>query len=219
MSCVYKHTFPNGAVYIGKTSMLPEDRWLNGWGYRNCPLMFNAILQYGWNNVKHEILVDNISDEEATEIERKEIALHSVSTVTPSDTVSTEQPPTMIYNMDSLPPQYLAQENTHFLPTDTTTQLPRRHKAVRYTETVPQYKDYVVPLVPKPLGTHQCPVDVYTVEGNFICTYPSGKIAALELGVNHGDVVSCCKGVKADGRRKYQVNGYIFRYHIEKEVG
>ena len=212
MSCVYKHTFPNGAVYIGKTSMLPEDRWLNGWGYRNCPLMFNAILQYGWDNIKHEILVDNISDEEAYEIERKEIALHSMSTVDPSCTIPSAQSPTMIYNIHELPPQYFAQENAHFIPQKTVTHIP-------HDTTIPKKKEYIVPLVPKPTGTHQCPVDVYTIDGTFICTYPSGKIAAIELGVSHGDVVSCCKGVKSDGKRKYQVSGYIFRYHIEKEVG
>ena len=52
MSCVYKHIFPNGAIYIGRTSMSPEDRWLNGWGYKQNPLAFNAILKYGWDNIK-----------------------------------------------------------------------------------------------------------------------------------------------------------------------
>lgn len=28
---IYKHTFPNGKCYIGKTSQLPEDRWGKGW--------------------------------------------------------------------------------------------------------------------------------------------------------------------------------------------
>ena len=221
MSCVYKHTFPNGAVYIGKTSMLPEDRWLNGWGYRSCPLMFNAILQYGWENIKHEILVDNISDEDAFEIERKEIARHSMSTIGPSCTVPSAHSPTMIYNMKELPPQYLAQETARFIAQNETSHIQHKHKnkEPQYSLTVPQKKEYLVPLTPKPTGTHQCPVDVYTIDGTFICTYPSGIIAAQELGVNHGDVVSCCKGVKANGKRKYQAKGYIFRYHIEKEVG
>lgn len=28
---VYKHTFPNGKVYIGMTGQEPEKRWANGW--------------------------------------------------------------------------------------------------------------------------------------------------------------------------------------------
>lgn len=203
MSCVYKHTFPNGAVYIGRTSMKPEDRWLNGWGYKNCPLMFAAILQFGWDNVKHEIIADNLTEEESTEVERAQIAYHS----------ALHSESSTIYNISTVPAQYLAQENSHFieptLPQITTTDV-QRYKG----------KNYIVPLTPKPHGVHIIPIDVYTKDGEFICTYPSAKVAAQELAINHGDIISCCKGAKSDGRLKYQVKGYIFRYHIkEKEVG
>lgn len=189
MSCVYKHTFPNGAVYIGKTNMKPEERWLNGWGYKTCPLMFNAILQFGWLNVKHEIIADNLTEEEALELESQQIALHSTSS-------------TVTYNIQGIPAQSLAQENAHFVG-NTPQCVPQdiHHK-----------KDYIIPLTPKPQGVHTCPIDVYTKDGIFICTYPSAKIASHELGVNNGDVISCCKGVKADGKARYQVKGYIFRY-------
>ena len=185
MSCVYKHTFPNGAVYIGKTNMLPEDRWLNGWGYKTCPLMFNAILKFGWDNVKHEIIADNLTEDEALEIESQQIILHSHSST--------------VYNLNGLPAQSLAQENTHFID-----------------PTVSPTKTYgagcIIPLTPKPIGVRTCAIDVYTKNGDFICTYPSAKIAAQELGVNNGDLISCCKGVKSDGRPRYQIKGYIFRY-------
>lgn len=73
MSCVYKLTFPNGAVYIGKTNRNPEDRWMNGWGYKRIPQVFNAILMYGWLNVEKEIIVDNVSETIATRIEIEQI--------------------------------------------------------------------------------------------------------------------------------------------------
>ena len=201
MSCVYKHTFPNGAVYIGRTNMKPEDRWLNGWGYKSCPLMFAAILQFGWVNVKHEILVDNITEEESKVIESKEIALHSASCT--------------VYNLHSVPPQSIAQENAHFIdPSTTITNHPHN------VSTMKHHKEYIIPLVNKPEGLRNCPISVYTSDGTFICTYPSAKIASQELGVNHGDLISCCKGVKSDGKPRYQVKGYIFRYApIQKEVG
>jgi len=69
---VYKHTFPNGKVYIGITSKKPEYRWNGGRGYKGQRLMYNAILKYGWDNVAHEILYNNLSKEEA---EKKEIEL------------------------------------------------------------------------------------------------------------------------------------------------
>jgi predicted GIY-YIG superfamily endonuclease len=69
---VYMHIFPNNKVYIGITSQNPKRRWNNGKGYRNNEYMTNAILKYGWNNIKHEIIFDNLSKEQA---EQKEIEL------------------------------------------------------------------------------------------------------------------------------------------------
>lgn len=67
---IYKHTAPNGKVYIGQTQQNPpEKRWLNGKGYP-CNIYFtNAINKYGWDNFKHEILYSKLTREEANEIE------------------------------------------------------------------------------------------------------------------------------------------------------
>ena len=54
---VYKHTFPNGKVYIGITSQKPEDRWSKGKGYQRQPLIYNAINKYGWDNIVHKIFL------------------------------------------------------------------------------------------------------------------------------------------------------------------
>lgn len=70
--CVYKHTSPNGKVYIGITSVNPIDRWANGNGYRHNLYFTSAIKKYGWENIKHEILCENLHKEEA---EQKEIEL------------------------------------------------------------------------------------------------------------------------------------------------
>ena len=71
--CVYEHLFPNGKRYIGITSKNPKDRWENGNGYhqKNQPVMYNAIRKYGWENIKHNILFDNLTEEEAKEKERE----------------------------------------------------------------------------------------------------------------------------------------------------
>lgn len=68
---VYIHIFPNGKVYIGITGRDVEERWRCGEGYKGC-FVYNAIKKYGWNNIKHVILFDGISKEEA---ENKEIEL------------------------------------------------------------------------------------------------------------------------------------------------
>lgn len=75
--CVYKHTTPNGKVYIGITSHDPEDRWRNGYGYRNQNRHFeNAIKKYGWNNISHEVIIRSLSREDACEMERFFVQLY-----------------------------------------------------------------------------------------------------------------------------------------------
>lgn len=73
---VYKHTFPNNKVYIGITIQNPEERWLNGKGYHHNDYMINAINKYGWENVKHEILFNNLTKEQAINKEIELIALY-----------------------------------------------------------------------------------------------------------------------------------------------
>lgn len=79
---VYKHTFPNGKIYIGITSLNPEDRWKNGHGYLSRknndkyyqPLIANAIIEYGWENIISEILFQGLTKGEAQHKEAKLIA-------------------------------------------------------------------------------------------------------------------------------------------------
>lgn len=68
--CVYKHTCPNGKVYIGITCKNPLYRWNHGNGYKSNSHFYNAIVKYGWDNIKHEILYDRLSKEKACETEK-----------------------------------------------------------------------------------------------------------------------------------------------------
>lgn len=72
---VYKHTNKiNGKIYVGITSQKVNQRWKNGNGYRKQIYFYRAILKYGWDNFEHEILYENLSEDEAKE---KEIELIS----------------------------------------------------------------------------------------------------------------------------------------------
>lgn len=74
--CVYRHTAPNGKVYIGITCQKPEKRWQNGRGYLNShnKHFYNAIVRYGWDNFGHEILFTGLDKDEAEAQERRLIA-------------------------------------------------------------------------------------------------------------------------------------------------
>ena len=70
---VYVHIFPNGKKYFGITSKAPQARWEGGSGYGdNQPVMQAAIAKYGWENIEHKVLYENLTKEEA---EQKEIEL------------------------------------------------------------------------------------------------------------------------------------------------
>lgn len=64
--CVYKHTnLVNEKVYIGQTCQIPEKRWGDGINqYRHNSHFVAAIKKYGWQNFKHEILIENLTEEE-----------------------------------------------------------------------------------------------------------------------------------------------------------
>ena len=69
---VYCHTSPSGKKYIGITCQRPTKRWNNGRGYIENRYFYRAILKYGWENIDHKILYENLSQNEAFE---KEIEL------------------------------------------------------------------------------------------------------------------------------------------------
>lgn len=74
MFTVYMHKFPNGKVYIGITKRKPEYRWgENGKRYAN-RFMKNAIQKYGWDNIEHIILAENLTKAEACNMETDFIA-------------------------------------------------------------------------------------------------------------------------------------------------
>lgn len=68
--CVYKHTAPNGKVYIGVTGRNPKDRFLSGHGYKQNVLFWRAIQKYGWKNIEHEILQDGLEKDVAYDLEQ-----------------------------------------------------------------------------------------------------------------------------------------------------
>lgn len=74
--CVYRHTTPNGKVYIGITCKNPIRRWNGGTGYRGNEHFFNAIMKYGWDNIVHEILYSDLSKQDACEKEIELIRFH-----------------------------------------------------------------------------------------------------------------------------------------------
>lgn len=74
MYYVYVHTVPNGKIYIGQTKN-PLSRWCNGEGYISNQAFYDDIRDYGWKNIKHEIIAEFEERERAENLESVLIAL------------------------------------------------------------------------------------------------------------------------------------------------
>ena len=69
---VYAHINTiNNKIYIGQTSQSLIRRFrADGEGYKKCTRFYKAIKKYGWDKFKHIVLFENLSLEEANEIEK-----------------------------------------------------------------------------------------------------------------------------------------------------
>lgn len=77
MYTVYMHTCPDGKRYIGLTSKENlQDRFHSGHGYKNNTDFNNAIIEFGWRNISHEVLASGLTSDEAEKIERDMIAFY-----------------------------------------------------------------------------------------------------------------------------------------------
>ena len=66
---VYKHTSPDGLVYIGITKQAPENRWDEGRGYMSNARFWRDIQKHGWDSFLHEILAVGLNNREALTLE------------------------------------------------------------------------------------------------------------------------------------------------------
>lgn len=66
------HVTPKNKIYFGITSAKnPENRWgKHGEGYKTQQLFWRAIQKYGWDNIQHLVLLDNLSKEWACKLEQ-----------------------------------------------------------------------------------------------------------------------------------------------------
>lgn len=70
MYSLYIHITPSNKKYIGITSKDPKVRWNKGTGYKGNKHFYNAIQKYGWDNIKHIVLLTELSKSWACKIEQ-----------------------------------------------------------------------------------------------------------------------------------------------------
>lgn len=70
---VYQHIFPNGMIYTGLTHLVPVEKRFgkNGRRYNGNKTLWTAICKFGWENIMHIVVKNNLSMKEAQKLEQQ----------------------------------------------------------------------------------------------------------------------------------------------------
>ncbi|MBQ6447119.1 MAG: hypothetical protein IJJ10_06605 [Bacillus sp. (in: Bacteria)] len=209
---VYKHTCPNGKVYIGITKQAPNKRWLNGLGYEHNNYFFKAIKKYGWQNLKHEILFYNLNEKKAKE---KEIELikyfksnqreYGYNITDGGDGVHgfkhTEETLSKIHNLFQKGCTPWNKGKT--TPVEVKEKLSKAHKGKPSLRKGCKLSKKEIELHAQAVSkiTYQ-----YDLEDNLIKVWNSIKEAATTLNLKSGNIASCCSG------KRKTAYGFIWKH-------
>ena len=228
--CVYKHTAPNGKVYIGITSQSIKNRFRNGKGYSHNDHFRRAIEQYSWKQICHEVLIDGCGREQAMKEEARLIKLyhaddplngynlmsgdggfggHSPETIRKLQLINTGKKRTaesIEKQRQSILGHTLSESSKEKLRTQRMgTQNPMYGK--KHTkESIMKIKSNAVVRSGGQSNLAK-QVDKYDLRGNYICTYEAITTAANENGIPSPYNISA----SINGRQK-TCGGYIWRY-------
>ena len=210
--CVYIHTNKiNNKKYVGITSQEPEKRWLNGYGYQVELKIGRAIRKYGWDNFKHEIIYDNLSEDEAKEIEISLIAelntqddRYGYNLTAGGDGVcgfhhSEESKRKMsIAKSGERHPNY----NKH-LSAETRAKIGRAHIGNTYAKGYVRSKE----AREKTGRARMKPVAMYDYNGdNCLKVFDSAKTVEDTLGISRKNISLCCLG------QRPHAGGYMWKF-------
>lgn len=223
---VYMHIFPNNKVYIGITSRNPKYRWNNGKNYKKQCLIARAIQKYGWENVKHKILYNNLSKEEA---EQKEIDLIAKFKSNNEKYGYNVENGGHINCVSEETKKKISKNNArywkyHKISKETKEKMSKARKGKKikkesikkalktkkekYPNGIPISNEERIRRSQKMKNNKLSAkiINQYDIDNNFIKKWECISDASRELNINDGSIVSCAKG------RRKTAGGYIWKY-------
>jgi group I intron endonuclease len=200
---VYKHTSPSGKIYIGITSRQCEGRWANGKGYRNNKHFYAAILKYGWENFKHEILATDLSKTEAQSLEIIMIMKHRSNhpLFGYNNSAGGEGKNGFVPTVETRNKIRMKLKGRH-RPDDVRTKLSISHTGKHLSD---EHKEKI---------RNSCK----NINGKAVMcvttgvSYPSASDAALKTGISRSGITACCRGETASCKQtvwKYIEGGVV----------
>lgn len=178
---LYVHTTPSNKKYVGITNREPSARWRkDGKGYRNNPYFYNAIQKYGWDNIIHNILADNLTEEEAIKAEMELIEKlhttdreygynHSLGGEHPSNNMANVEE----YRLKQAMTTHELWKNPEFRKKATSTRKPPPNHSPSFARK---------------------PVLQFTKDGEFVARFESVREAAKSINAQIMKISNCCNG-------------------------
>lgn len=202
---VYRHTSPSGKVYIGITSKSARKRWQNGAGYMPCKAFYKAILKYGWDNIKHEILFTNLNKDRAEQLEIMLIKHYKNLSISYNITDGgkgflgykpNEATRKLLSEASKKRKNYTWSEESRELLRQAHKRNISSYKSTEFREKISQIVDY-----------KKVKVLQFTLSGGLLRSFNSANEAQKHTGVDRGAILRCCKGkVKRAGN-------FIWKYY------
>lgn len=205
---IYKHTCPNGKIYIGITKQKAEARWNHGHGY-DTQFFGKAVKKYGWENIQHEVLMNGLTLEMANSWEQALISQYK------------SYDPQYGYNLTMGGDGQVGRKATNKLREATKKRVcamwqnpAMREKLLKHLHEISQNnkgRKMSAEAIRKRLSKISKPIVQYDLTGKKIASYPSIAEAGRQLKVSDGWIVGCCKGYT----KRRTVCGTIFKYANE----
>lgn len=215
---VYRHIAPSGKMYVGITGVGVKHRWQNGRGYKNNRHFNFAIRKYGWENIKHEILLDGLSEQEAKFAEEVFISYWNLTDSKYG------------YNVLSGGETYAGSNNPFFGKTHTNESkkkmsisssginhpnygkhlsMETRNKISNSTKGRVHSLETRNKLSASHIGNHSRPfraVVAMCIKDKRVYTFDSIKNASIITGVTKSNICLCCQG------HRQSAGGYVWKY-------
>lgn len=216
--CVYKHTSPDGRVYIGLTSQKPKARWQGGNGYKGNSYFTRAIKKYGWDNFTHEVLAKGLSEEDAKAMEIGLISFYKSNKRKYGFNISSGGESKKGTTISEWHKERIRQASLGKTVSKETRQ--KLSKASKENWNDPKHKEYMrlinlgeknpqygkVRTDKEKLMRGAKPILQFDMDGNFIAEYISCHMASEKTGADRNGISKCCKGIYK------QYKGFIWKY-------
>lgn len=210
---LYAHITPSKKVYIGITSRTPEERWGNNGKkyllknkegkYINA-IFAPSIIKYGWENIRHLIVKENLSYPEAQKYEIKYIRYYKRLNRSLNVTDGGEGFKGGKFNHSEKSKHLIRLHHRRGNSLETrekirNTLLGKKFNDIRKAHCKEGHRKEFIKVVQ------------YDLEDNLIAIYESMSDAARATGLRSGNISLCCSG-------KYKTSGgFIWKIYENKD--